>query len=157
MKYWEKLLLSQRSIGKNGLTIPFIIGSQNFLNTDNKDNIEQLILDIVENSSFEVTLRLCSDIHTLILEKRNLRNLVYYPNLNNCEQSKFSVAKSFENDFGKNIEQIIVTLTEQFQKTIDDKKFSAQISQNERIVIWDFFSEFTDIPFIKNSFQKTEI
>lgn len=30
MKYWEKLLLSQRTIGKHRITIPFIIGSQNF-------------------------------------------------------------------------------------------------------------------------------
>jgi hypothetical protein len=50
MKYWEQLLLSQRNRGKNGLTIPFIIGSQNFLNTDKKDNIEELILDILKNS-----------------------------------------------------------------------------------------------------------
>lgn len=157
MKYWEKLLLSQRSIGKHGLTIPFIIGSQNYLKTDKKDNIEQLILDIIESASFEITLRICSDIHTLVLEKRNLKNLVYYPNLNNSKQSKFSVAKILESDFGKNIEQIIGILTNQFQKTIDDEKYSAQISQDERVVVWDFFSELNDIPFIKNSFQKTEI
>lgn len=153
MKYWQQLLLSQRNKGKNGLTIPFIIGSQIFLNTDKKDNIEELILDIIKNSSFEITLRLCADIHTLILEKRNPNNVVYYPTFNNSEQSKFSVSKIFKDDFGNSIEEIIKILTIQFQEIINKKTFSAQSSQNERIAKWEYFSDSEDIPFIINSFQ----
>jgi hypothetical protein len=153
MKYWEQLLLSQRNRGKNGLTIPFIIGSQNFLNTDKKDNIEELILDILKNSSFEITLRLCADIHTLILEKRNPNNVVYYPSYNNIEQSKFSVSKSFKDDFGNTVEEVIIILTNQFKKIIDDKTFSAQSSQDGRIAKWKFFSNSEDIPFLVDCFK----
>ena len=45
-KYWEILLEKQRERGKDGLTIPFIIGSQNYLSYNHHhQNITELIYD----------------------------------------------------------------------------------------------------------------
>lgn len=154
MTYWEKLLLSQKRIGKSGLTIPFIIGSQNYTNTVQKDNIEELLLDIVQNSNFEITLRICADIHTLILEKRNPKNLIYYPKFENHTQSNFSVAKTLKESLGDSVEEIIMELIIEFQDLIDNELFSAQPSQDKRIASWAKFSELEDIPFILMSLNE---
>ena len=154
MKYWEKLLLSQRIKGKDGLTIPFLIGSQNFLNTDEKDNIEKLFINILMNGSFEITLRFCINIQTLILEKRKPQNAIYFPKFNHNEQSKFSVAIGLKNELWNNVENIIIELENQFQSKIEQNKFSAQSNLYERTAQWGKFSDSEDIPFIKESFQK---
>lgn len=153
MEYWKKLLLFQRQLGKNGLTIPFIIGSQNLIPFNPYYDISKLILEIVLNESFEVTLSLCPDIHTLILEIKKPYKYVYYPKFNDKEQTKFSLGINLREDLGETIEEIIPKLIKEFQEIIDAKTFSAKISQDERFAIWDVFCETKDIPFIMNSFN----
>jgi len=148
MKYWEKLLLSQRERGKNGLTIPYIIGSQEFLEVNNKDSIEQLFVDIIKNSHFEITLRFCLDLKTLILEKRNNRNIVYFPKFNNEQQISFSVSKSFYTESWESCEAIVADLIDHFESIIKRKTFSAQPNPYGRSPHWTKFSETVDIPFI---------
>ena len=70
-KYWEILLEKQREKGKDGLSIPFIIGSQNYLPKNSyKQNISELINDIVSSDLFEICIRFCMGTCTFIAEIR---------------------------------------------------------------------------------------
>jgi hypothetical protein len=48
MEYWEILLSEWRKKGRDGYSIPFIIGSQQFLDKTSKQNVDNLIADFVE-------------------------------------------------------------------------------------------------------------
>ncbi len=155
MEYWEKILKSQRGRGKSGLTIPFIIGSQHFLKQKKYEyDIFQLIFEIVEKGTFEVTLTLCPDIHTLILEIKKPYKNVYYPKINGNEQTNLSVAINLIDEFGDTIENIISKLVEKFQDKINNGEFSAKNSQDQREAIWGSFSEIEDYPFIIKSLNE---
>lgn len=153
MKYWELLLSKQRERGKDGLTLPFLIGSQNYLINRLKDqNIEDLIYDIVSSQKFEICIRFCMGTQTFIFEIRKPKNVVYYPKNKNVEQSNLSVAICHELDFGDNIITVIDFLKTNFQDTIDSKLYSAIPNTYERTVNWDAFSK-DDLSFIENSFK----
>ena len=155
MEYWKKILKSQRARGKSGLTIPFIIGSQHFLKQKKyKYDIPKLIFEIVEKGIFEITLTLCPDIHTLILEIKKPYKKVYYPKFNGNEQINLSVAITLMDEFGDTIENIISKLAERFQDKINNGEFSAKNSQDQREAIWDSFCEIEDIPFIIGSLNE---
>ena len=155
MEYWKKILKSQRGRGKSGLTIPFIIGSQHFLKQKKYEyDISQLIFEIVEKGTFEVTLTLCPDIHTLILEIKKPYKNVYYPKFNGNEQTNLSVAINLIDEFGDTIENIISKLVEKFQDKIINGKFSAKNSQDQREAIWGSFCEIEDYPFIIESLNE---
>lgn len=155
MEYWKKLLKSQRDRGKSGLTIPFIIGSQRFLKQKKYEyDISQLIFEIVEKGTFEVTLTLCPDIHTLILEIKKPYKNVYYPKFNGNEQINLSVAISLMDEFGETIENIISKLVDKFQDKIINGEFSAKNSQDQREAIWGNFCEIEDFPFIIESLNE---
>lgn len=156
MQYWALLLQRHRDLGKDGLTIPYIIGSQNYLPSEySKQTIAELIFDIIENAPFEVNLRYCTNISTLILEKRKLNNAAYYPGINGVRQSNFSIQKFSENELGKDIDSIIAFLVAQFQGAVEDLKYSASTidNENQRCVNWQEFSSEKDIPFIKACFK----
>src|SRR5690242_16394422 len=101
MEYWEILLIKQRERGKDGLTIPFLIGSQQFLKNNNeKQNIRDLIHDIAQSDSFETCIRHCMGTQTLIAEIRKAKNVVYYPTNNTEEQKNLSVGIMSKTDLG---------------------------------------------------------
>ncbi len=154
MKYWEALLTNQHKRGRDGLTIPFIIGSQMYLPIVKleKQNVEDLILDIVSNNSFETCLRYCMGIETLILEIRKPNNNVYYPNYNGQKQINFSIGLALKDIFGDSVENVIQLLTDDFQPLIKKNLFSAEPDMYERSAQWRVFNETDDIPFIKNTF-----
>lgn len=155
MEYWKKILKSQRARGKSGLTIPFIIGSQHFLKQKKYEyDISHLILEIVEKGTFEVTLSLCPDIHTLIFEIKKPFKNVYYPKFNGNEQTNLSVAINLMDEFSYTIENIISKLVEKFQDKINNGEFSAKNSQDQREAIWGSFCEKEDIPFIIESLNE---
>lgn len=154
MKYWEILLIEQRARGKSGLTIPFLIGSQGYLNFPdiNEQTISELIVDISQSNSFETCLRYCMDTQALIFEIRQINNAVYFPKHNDVEQQNLSVAVSFDN-LGNSLETIISELESQFQEPIDKVLFSAEPNVDERIAVWKEYNN-EDISFIRNSFKK---
>lgn len=77
MKYWQVLLQNHRGKGKDGLTIPFLIGSQNYLpNSSNPQTISELIKDMVNHDSFEKCLRYCLGTKTFIIEISKGKNAV---------------------------------------------------------------------------------
>ncbi|MEC4028947.1 hypothetical protein [Myroides odoratimimus] len=154
VKYWEKLLIEHRNIGRDSLTIPFIIGSQQFLKNHNKiQNIDELLLDIANTSNNLICLRYCMSIKTLILEIHKDRNQSYIPTLNGKVQNGLVVSISSKNDLGNTFEEIIQNLIYRFEKPILDKTFSANISEEDRSVIWENYSD-KDIEFVIKSFSK---
>ena len=154
MKYWELLLTKQRERGKDGLTLPFLIGSQDYLpETHIRQNIEDIILDIVFSKTFETCIRYCMGTQTFILEIRKPKNSVYYPTYKNTEQSNLSVASFSKKDLGDNIDTLIDFLRENFQDKIDEGLFSAVPNTYERTANWTAFSIEDDIPFIESSFK----
>lgn len=151
MKYWEILLLAQEKRGNSGLTIPFIIGSQEFLENNLNQDIEQLVIDIITNSSFEICLRYCMNIQTFILEKRRPKNNVIYLTYNLEEQVKLSLSNFSKDDFGKDIIDTITILKNMFQDTILIRKYSAETNVY-RIPSWTYFTK-DDKEFILQSFE----
>ncbi len=153
MKYWEVLLQNHRGNGKDGLTIPFLIGSQNYLPTSSKlQTISELIKEMVSHHSFEKCLRYCLGTQTFIIEISKGKNAVYYPKINEEEQSNFSVGLFYRKDFTDNIDSLIQELESKFQEPIDDGLFSAEPNVDSRSVNWTQFTE-KDILFIKNAFK----
>lgn len=154
MKYWEVLLNKQRERGKDGLTLPFLIGSQLFLfelGGTNKQNISDLVQDIVINSSFVVCIRYCIGTQTLILERGKPRNMVYFPCYKGQDQANLSVGIMLKEKFGLSVKVLIDQLTEEFQGPINHELFSAVPNVDGRSVKWSRFTN-DDILFIEKSY-----
>ena len=155
MKYWEILLTNQRKRGRDGLTIPFLIGSQQYLpGTQERQGIKELILDMTSKSSFETCLCFCMGTQTFIFEIKKSNNATYFPTKNQNNQNGLSVAQFDKSKFGDTVEQLIKTLEDMFQGTIEDENFSAEPNVDDRTVKWNSFSEDEDIPFIQKSFNE---
>ena len=152
-KYWEILLEKHREKGKDGLTIPFIIGSQNYLPQNNyRQNIFEFISDIISSNIFEICIRYCMGTNTFIAEIRKEKNACYFPNLNNKKQNKLSVGIYHKKDFGESVDELIKSLIEKFQDPIDNETYSAEPNSYERTVKWNKFSE-EDRIFIESCFK----
>lgn len=151
MEYWEILLIKQRERGKDGLTIPFLIGSQQYLPTNSNQDIAGLIRDMATSSSFETCIRHCMGTQTFIAEIRKQKNMVSYLKSSFGEQTNLSVGIMSKSDLGEDIDQVIENLVDKFQDTIDDERFSAEPNVNGRSVNWRELSP-DDIKFIKDSF-----
>jgi len=126
MEYWEILLSEWRKKGRDGYSIPFIIGSQQFLDKTSKQNVENLIADIVKNLNNEIYISYCMTINDLIIgirddSKKHING--YFPEYNGREQNKFFIT-SFVSDLGTNIEEVIECLTERYSDRISNKEFS---------------------------------
>ncbi|REA63415.1 hypothetical protein DSL64_02920 [Dyadobacter luteus] len=152
MKYWEILLTKQRERGKDGLTIPFIIGSQQYLSTSSNQDISELILDMAGNYSFETCIRYCIGTQTLIAEIRNPGNNVYYLETNNGEKTNLSIGVLILDDIGINLQDAIEKFVEKFKAPIDRLTFSAEPNVDSREVNWQAFTE-EDIKFVEDSFS----
>ncbi len=126
-KYWERLLIEWRALGRDGLTIPYIIGSQQFLLTTHiNQNIEELLIDIASNKECEVYITYCMNINEIILgirdsSKRKIAG--HFPPLEGKDQSKLFLT-SFVENLGTDVESICLSLTVKFQGHIDGKHFS---------------------------------
>lgn len=153
MKYWEILLQRHREKGKDGLTLPFLIGSQNYLpKSSYQQTIRELIQDMINHDPFEKCLRYCLGTQTFIIEVSKGRNGVYYPQINEQDQLNFSVGLFYKKDFTDNIDNLIQELITRFQGPIDNELFSAEPNVDARSVKWNKFSD-KDISFIKASFM----
>jgi hypothetical protein len=126
-KYWQKLLSSWRKEGRDGLTIPFLIGAQKYFQDNNpQQTVDDLIIDIAKSDGFEVYITYCMTIKELILGMRvgqKLNIAGSHLNLDNGEKSNFFVTK-FVIDLGSDLPTVCATLTEKFQYHIDNGQFS---------------------------------
>jgi len=152
MDYWKSLLLYQRRIGRSGLSIPFIIGSQRFLEKiSNIQDIKHLILDVMVNDSFVTTLRYCTDIKALILEIKKSQTPVYFPTFNGQSQMNFTVSTGIKS-LGETVEQILDELISMYQIRIENEQYSALVNDDSRDSIWSNYSD-KDIQFIRSAFD----
>lgn len=149
IKYWQILLKEWREGNRNGLTIPFIIGSQKYLPISKHQNIAELLRDIASSSEFEVYLTYCTDINDLILGVRDDTKATiagHHLILENGLPSNFFLTKIVY-DLGSDLESVSQELTERYQPYVDLEKFST----NDRLR--GAFGD-NDIKFIKNCFAK---
>ncbi|WP_454804241.1 hypothetical protein [Mucilaginibacter phyllosphaerae] len=131
-KYWRSLLLKWREQGHDGLTIPFIIGSQKYLPRHiSRQDIEELFEDIASNNVVEVYLNYCLTINDLILGIRSgqklklpVRNVAL-----NGASSNFYLS-TFLDDFEPDVNSVATELTGRYQGFIDQKEYSR--NDNER-------------------------
>ena len=152
--YWKILLSKQQERGKRGFTLPYLIGSQTYLPSHcGRQDIKELVEDMVKNDSFETCIRYCLDTNAIIAEIRNPKNVVKYPKFKNCEQTQLSIPIS-ENSHGETVEELIESLIEEYQDKIGTNKYSATRDNQERETKWGSFNSI-DEKFIKESFGLT--
>ncbi|WAC39239.1 hypothetical protein [Pedobacter sp. SL55] len=151
MKYWEILLIKQQERGKDGLTIPFLIGSQKYFSSEVSYNINSLIQEMAISKTFETCIRYCMGTQTLIAEVRKEKNAVYYVK-DNQEVTNISIGVMSKGDLGLELDQVIENLIDKFLIPIKDNQFSAEPNVNGRCVKWNKFST-QDIQFIRDSFN----
>lgn len=148
-KYWQILLSEWREKKRNGLTIPFIIGSQKYLKVSTNQDISKLLWDIAYSDDFEVYITYCTDVNDLILGVRDesKKNIVgKHLTFDNTLPSKFFLTKIVY-DLGEDIQTIARELSERYQRFIEDGQFSV----NDRVR--GSYTEY-EINFIKKSFSK---
>lgn len=125
-QYWEILLSKWRENGRDGFSIPFLIGSQQYLTNNTNQEVSELLIDIINNSNQEIYLSYCMNINDLILGVRDdskKRIKGFFPQFNGKEQNKFYLT-DFVKDLGDNVETIIVNLTEKYSEQINKKQYS---------------------------------
>lgn len=132
-KYWQVLLIEWRKRGRNGFTIPFIIGSQQYLeDVLNFQDTEELIVDIANNNDIDVYITYCQDINDLILGVRDesRKNIAgKFLKLSDGTDSSLYLTK-IANDLGETIEEVVESLHDKYQCLIDAEEFS--INNRER-------------------------
>lgn len=151
-KYWEILLINWREKGRDGFSLPFLIGSQQYLANNTNQNIKELITDIIENSNHEIYIAYCMNINDLVLGIRDVSKQKIsgsFPKFKNKPQSKFFLT-NFLNDLGQNAESIIDKLTVRYERQINSKKYSIN-----NHIISDY--NVTEIEFIKSSLKKISL
>jgi len=155
MRYWEILLLKHRENGQDGLTLPYLIGSQNLLKIQNERQvISSLINEMTLKLSFETCFRYCWNIQTFIFEIRKISNKAVFPTKNGCQQVGLSVGNISKDDFGETLEGLIVQLENRFQPQIDCELFSALPDVECREPKWTRFTK-DDQKFIEECFSST--
>lgn len=126
-RFWEILLLEWRNRGRDGLTIPFLIGTQQYLTNHPKWlNVEELIIYIAKNSEHPVSIRYCYTINDIILElmdERAAKNAGHFPTLNGRKQENLYLTK-FLQDHGNDLKTIASKLALKYQERIDKCEYS---------------------------------
>ena len=149
IRYWEKLLVNWRRTGRDGLTVPFLVGSQSYLPAASiHQDIEELIEDIAKHDALEVYLRYCLDTDELILGVRDAMKSKIpgkFPLLDGKPQRGLFVT-NFHPEFQDDISSIVAALEERYQSVIDQELYSRINGQ------WSRYSEL-EITFIQNSFS----
>lgn len=158
-KYWKSLIVNWRiKRGKKGLTIPFIIGAQDFLNKENeKHDINGLINDITLDGEYEIYITYCPDLNAQILclrdeSKKNIKG--FFPSYMGKKQDNFFRTISISDDQDETVEDIIQELISQNQKNIDDGEFSFQIYRKNEPCRFPFDPD--DIEFIEQCYKELD-
>jgi hypothetical protein len=145
-KYWLILLKKWRENKRDGFSIPYILGSQNYLhNNSNYQNIEDLIIDI-SNGEDEIYITYCMDIDEIILGIRDKSKEKIAGNFMKIENQPSKLFKTkFVEDLGDDLETLIKTLNDKYLQDICDGKYSKNEGK-----LGGFYSN--EIEFIKKCF-----
>lgn len=147
-KYWQTLLFEWRKQGRDGLTIPFILGSKQYCKKENDDlRVESLILEIASNSAFEVYLSYCMTIDQIILgirDESKRQNAGQFLITTANTNSNLFISK-FLDDFEMDVISVSKDLANRYQYLVDEGNFSF----NDRE--WGDFTS-SETTFIKSCF-----
>lgn len=145
--YWKQLLMDWRKQGRDGLTIPYIIGSQKYLGYRHWHTIRELVEDIASNNKTEIYLTYCPTINDLILAIRDeTKSRLRLNNVSYLNQDSQLFISPFLDGIDNNVESVIEFLTERYQIYIDEGGFS--LNDGERT---DFTAD--EVIFITTSFR----
>lgn len=147
--YWSLLLRTWQQEGHDGLTIPFLIGSQQYLPPQYSGSLQAIsgLIEEVAVSPTPVMLKYCSHIQDFILEPlrpNKMRPPGKFP-LNRGEGQAGLYIPIFPGDLGDTIEETIISLEEKYSHSIRDGRFSKDERDSGG------FSG-ADITFIKSAF-----
>lgn len=123
VKYW----VNKKK--KNGLTIPFILGTQTINNPNNhlnKSSIKQLFTEIINSDINEImVLEYCPDIGEYVLGLEN-KLVPKEGNKFNCPRNNSTrIIATFNTEvLGKNLDDIIMCLEKKYMNCINDEHFS---------------------------------
>lgn len=151
--YWHMLIsywVNKKK--KNGLTIPFIIGAEQFQNTSLKIapmTVYQLLSEIINSDTDDIiTLLYCDTIGDYVLGLNNSYNSMKGLEVKNQHTNKTTLIATLSTIvLGNNINEIIKALTEKYADCLTDKKYSL-IKSN-----WADFDE-SDIKIINEALSK---
>ncbi|HRG26533.1 MAG TPA: hypothetical protein PLJ00_01495 [Chitinophagales bacterium] len=149
MLYWQALLIEWRKLGRKGLSVPYVLGSQIYLkNTTARQSINDLLISITANNIIKVYITYCPDIDGLILchqDDSASKLLGLYPKINGNEQNNLFVT-NFLAKFQVDLSFLISELLESHQEDISNGRFS-RIDR-----AWQAFS-IDEINFIRQTFK----
>jgi|GEM_PF-1564574 len=149
-RYWNTILSEWRNKGRDGFTLPFIIGAQKYLKRDTQhQHIADLLTDIVQSKDLKVYLKYCITTEEIILgmydeNGNNLKGT--FPNHKGYSQNQLFLTFFLDN-LGKDVEEIIQSLTDRYQGRINKGEFSKHKDRS-----WGDF-EGEEITFIQSSFK----
>ena len=126
LSYWLALLTEWRNLGRDGFTIPFIIGSQKYLpDTHKYQNIDELLINIIQNNTTPICIKYCITTEDIILEIFYERKQLVgqFPSFKGAKQTNLFLT-SFLYDLGADCETVISTLSDRYQHYIDKGDFS---------------------------------
>lgn len=144
IKHWQILLSEWRRSGRDGLTIPFLLGSQQFSKEQINLDVKHLITDIASNSEFDVYLGYCMTIKEVIIgirDESKEKIAGRFLKTSSGNTSNLFLTK-FLDDLGEDVDAVSNALTEKYQDLIDDGKFSLNDDN------WGSFS-FSEVSFVK--------
>jgi len=147
MSWWYMLLTAWRNKGKNGLTLPFLIGSQRYLHNVDSLSIKDLITEMASSAKTQVILTHCIDINELIFCVRDENNNQLGGNFVRLEKGlRGSLYVSKIVDI-YNQNDLIIHLEDRYKHLIENNRFS-KVDYNE----WGYFTE-NDVDFIAKTFD----
>lgn len=127
MKYWEELLTAWRAQGKTGFSIPFIIGSQQYLPQNHvRQGIGELLTDIATSDSIQVYLSYCYIMNDFILAELDDAHCPengFFPSLENVSQDRFYVSAFLELE--TDLQSISNKLTERLEHYVQNEQYSS--------------------------------
>lgn len=151
--YWYKLIIHWvKAKGRNGLTIPFIIGAEQFNKPDlsvEQISVWQLLTEIINSDTGDtITLLYCTDIGEYVLGLNHYYNTMKGTEIKNDRTQNTTLLATLSTQIlGNNIEDIGQSLTDRYAKCLNDKKYSLINSQ------WIDFAD-NDIDMIREALQK---
>jgi hypothetical protein len=152
LPYWYKLISYWVIVkGRNGLTIPFILGSKQYAHENNlleENSVLGLLTEII-NSDLDSTFILlyCDNIGEYVLGIKNQRSQINGLEIKSKAQNKITLLATLSTQIlGTNINDITNSLTTNYSDCLKNKRYSFINSK------WTEFSD-ADIKMIKEALE----
>jgi hypothetical protein len=128
MRYWEKLMIKWRADGKDGLTIPFLIGTRTYFEAEQELlSVHNLFADMIINAQSKLYIKYCFEIGEIIVgifDTSKEKNAGEFLDFNSKTQTAFFVTKPFVDDWKADFHYGIDYLSERYEITLRNKHYS---------------------------------